>query len=377
MSVYDSQNVTIEENEIYNAYGIGGGPACGIMVYLSDNASLLHNILGHNSENGITVSNSMTGEVIGNTIYDSEYNGLSMIFASGWTISHNVIYDNGGPGIAMNAPTSDNLIYYNDIGWSGEFLVLDNGVGCDWNYTTIGNWYSDYSGTGTYSIPGSASEIDYYPSVSLYCGVTVPSEYEVGTTGNTMTWNSSALNPGTYELLIDSEPQGPVVWDGDAIVADVDGLPAGVYNVTLVTFHVSGHWLANQSVLTVVDTMAPAWTVTPEDQTVDYNVALTYQLQASDPSGIESWAVNNTVRFAISSSGLLTNATALEPGIYYVEVTVTDTESNSVTVTVMITVNEHVPPSPPFDPAMALALGGVGVGIVIILIVFVVKKKGT
>ena len=375
--VYDAQNVTIEENEIYNAYGIGGGPACGIFVQQSDDSSLVNNILGKNSENGITIYSSEDGEVIGNTIFDSEVYGLVMGETSGWNISHNVIYDNGGPGIYMQGPTVDNLIYYNDIGWSGEFLVVDNGMGNYWNYSTIGNWYSDYNGTGTYTISGTASEVDYHPSVSLYCGVTEHSEYEVGTTGNTMTWNSSALNPGTYELLIDSEPQGPVVWDGGAIAADVDGLAVGEYNVTLVTFHVSGHWLSNQSMLTVVDTMAPAWTVTPQDQTLDHNVALSYQLQASDPSGIDSWAVNDTASFAISSSGLLTNATALEPGVYYVEVTVTDTESHSVTVTIMITVNEPVPPVQPLDPALMLAVGGVGVGVVIILIVFVVKKKGT
>ena len=387
MWIYMSHNATISANEIYNADGLGSsGSACGIFVQQSDDSSLVNNILGKNSENGITIYTSDYGEVIGNTIFDSEVFGLVMGETSGWNISHNVIYDNGGPGIYMQEPTPriymqeptvDNLIYYNDIGWSGEFLVVDNGIGNHWNYSTIGNWYSDYNGTGTYTIPGYYSEVDYYPSMSLYCGVTTPTEYEAGTTGNTMTWNSSALNPGTYELLIDGVSQGHETWDGNDIAADVDELPVGVYNVTLIVYHVSGHWLANQSVLTVVDTTAPTWTVTPQDQTLDYNVALSYQLQASDPSGIDSWAVNDTASFAISSSGLLTNATALEPGVYYVEVTVTDTESHSVTVTIMITVNEPVPPVQPLDPALMLAVGGVGVGVVIILIVFVVKKKGT
>jgi len=378
IQVYISHNATIEENEIYNADNIdGGGPACGILVQLTDNASLIHNILGHNSDNGITIENSQDGKVIGNTIYDSEYNGLDMIFVAGWDISYNVIYDCGGPGIVMNAPSADNLIYYNDIGWSGEFLVLDNGVGCDWNYTTIGNWYSDYTGTGTYTITGSASEIDYYPSVSLYCGVTVPSEYEAGTTGNTMIWNSSALNPGTYELLIDSEPQGPVDWDGGPIAADVDGLPVGVYNVTLVVFHVSGHWLSNQSTLTVVDALGPIWSTAPVDQVLEYDEPLSYQLEATDPSGISSWSVNNTISFAISGDGLITNATTLAPGVYYLEITVTDGNSNSISTTIMITVNEPVPLTPPLDPAIMLAIGGIGVGVVIIVIVIVFKKKGT
>jgi hypothetical protein len=220
-----------------------------------------------------------------------------------------------------------------------------------------------------------AGEIDFYPSMSLYCGLTTPGEYEAGTIGNTMNWNSSALNPGGYELLINGTSQGLETWDGNAIAADVDGLPVGVYNVTLIVYHVSGHWLSNQSILTVIDTMAPTWTLAPEDQTLEYNEALSYQLQATDGSGIASWAVNDTVNFAISSGGLLTNATALAPGVYYVEITVTDVYSHSVSVTLMITVNE---PSPPFDPAMiALAVGGAGVVVLVIVGVIVFKKKQT
>ncbi len=374
--VYNSPNATIEENEIYNAYALGSGPpACGILVEASDDTSLLYNVLGHNSENGITIISSSGGEVTGNTIFDSEYFGMFLGEASDWVITYNVIYDNGGPGIYMDVPTMDNLLYYNDIGWSGEVLVVDEGFGNYWNYSTIGNWYSDYDGTGTYTIYGASAEVDYYPSMSLYCGVTTPSQYEVGTTGNAMTWNSSALNPASYELLIDGVSQGHVDWDGGEIAADVDGLPVGVYNVTLIVYHVSGHFLANQSTLTVVDTAGPVWTFTPADQTLEYGEPLSYQLQASDPSGIASWAVNDTANFAISGTGLLTNATTLAPGVYYIEITVTDAYSNSISVTIMITVNE---PAPPFDPTvLMLAAGGIGAAAVLILLVYGYKRKGT
>jgi parallel beta-helix repeat protein len=376
MWIYMSHNATVEENEIYNSYGNEVGPLCGIFVEWSNDTSLLNNVLGDNAEMGVSLLNSHDGEIIGNTIFESYVLGLYVIIASGWDISHNVIYDCGDPGIILETTSHDNLVYYNDIGWCGGIQVGDGGTDNSWNYTGVGNWYSDYSGTGPYSIDGPAGAVDYYPSVSLYCGVTTPSQYEAGTTGNTMTWNSSALNPGTYELLINGTSQGHVDWDGNSIAADVDGLPVGVYNVTLIVYHVSGHWLANQSILTVVDTMAPTWTLAPEDQTLEYNEALSYQLQATDGSGIASWAVNDTTNFAISGSGLLTNATFLEPGVYYVEITVTDVYSHSVSVTLMITVNEPVPP--PFDPTMVvLAIGGAGAVVLVIIGVIVFKKKKT
>jgi len=375
MWIYMSHNATIEENEIYNSYGYESGPLCGVFVEWSNETSLVDNVIGYNAEMGITLLNSHDGEMIGNTIFESYSLGLYFIVASGWDISHNVIYDCGDPGIIFESPSHDNLIYYNDFGWCGSFQAGDAGTDNSWNYTGVGNWYSDYSGTGTYLIDGPAGAVDYYPSVSLYCGVTTPSEYEAGTTGNTMSWNSSALNPGNYELLINGTSQGLQTWDGSAIAADVDGLPVGVYNVTLIVYHVSGHWLADQSILTVVDTMAPTWTLTPVDQTLEYNEPLSYQLQASDPSGIASWAVNDTTNFAISSSGLLTNASALAPGVYYVEITVTDVYSHSLTVTLMITVNE---PAPPFDPTMVvLAVGGAGLVVLVIIGITVLKKKQT
>ncbi|MGY5872755.1 MAG: right-handed parallel beta-helix repeat-containing protein [Candidatus Thorarchaeota archaeon] len=374
IDVYMSHNASILANEIYNSDGLGVAPGCGIVVEYSNDTQLLDNILDHNSENGIRIYQSHHGELHANRISDSELYGIHMIAATEWYISHNIIYDNGGPGILLDE-TLDNYLWYNDIGWSGEFLVVDNGVN-QWNYTGVGNWYSDYGGTGVYNFT-SGPGTDFYPSTSLVLGTTTPLEYEVGTIGNTMTWAASALNPGPYELLIDGVSQGFETWNGDTIAADVDGLPVGVYNVTLIAYHLSGHWLANQSTLTVVDTEGPVLSVTPVDQTLEYNEALSYQIEASDPSGIDSWAVNDTTNFAISATGLLTNATTLAPGIYYVEITVTDAFSHSTSVTMMITVNELVPPVQPLDPTIMLAIGGAGVGVVIILIVFVLKKKGT
>ena len=384
MYIYDSLNTTIEENEIYNSYGLGSGSIeCGIFVEEGNYASLLHNTLGNNSENGITVYAAGNGEIIGNTIFESDVFGILLTEASDWEIFHNVIFDCGGPGIYMDVPTDDNLLYSNDIGWCSGSIVVDEGFGNYWNYTNIGNWYSDYNGTGTYTISGASAEVDYYPSMSLYCGTATPSQYEVGTTGNTMTWSSSALNPGSYELLIDGVSQGLVVWDGGPVVVNVDGLSVGEYNVTLIVYHISGHWVASPSVLTVVDTEAPTWTVTPDDQVLDYNEPLSYQLEASDPSGIASWAVNDTTTFAISASGLLTNVTSLESGIYYVQITVTDVYTNAVSVTIMITVNNPTTTttttsSTPSNPTvLILAVGGAGATVVVVLVILLYKKKSS
>jgi len=344
IEVLESHNVTIEENEIYHSYGTASF-AGGISMNQSNNATIIHNILGHNSDNGLYIINCQDGKVIGNTIFDSEIDGLYVTFAAGWNISHNVIYDDGGSGINMVPPTDNNVIYYNDIGWSVGFLVADNGAGNNfWNYSTTGNWYSDFPGTGTYAVPGIAVEIDYYPSRSLYCGETTPSEYEVGTTGNTMIWDSSALNPETYELLIDDVSQGHEIWDGSSISADVDGLPVGVYNVTLVVYHVSGHWLSNQSTLSVVDTEGPVWGIIPANQHLEYGTPLAYQIDATDPSAIDEYWLTGDVGFEIDSSGFITNTALLEVGLYEIIVHANDTFGFEIAEDLSIYVTDTITP---------------------------------
>ena len=215
-----------------------------------------------------------------------------------------------------------------ELSTTAEYLASDSGGGNHWNYTNIGNWYSDYDGTGTYAIPGIASCIDHYPSRSLYCGVTNPGSYEAGTIGNTMFWNSSALNPWKYEVLVDDGLHSTVTWDGENIDAVVDGLAVGVYNVTLVVYHVSGHWLSNSSTLTVTDTTIPTWDVDPTDQYLEFGASLSYDIDASDPSGVDDWWLTGDSGFAIDGSGVVTNTTPLAVGVYELTVNINDTLNN-------------------------------------------------
>ncbi|MDF1541001.1 MAG: NosD domain-containing protein, partial [Candidatus Thorarchaeota archaeon] len=92
--------------------------------------------------------------ITGNTIYDSEMSGLYANLCSFWTVFDNIIYDNGAPGIYLDSGVDNFTLYQNDIGWSREFLAYDAGEDNAWNYTDIGNWYSDYDLEGVYDIIG-------------------------------------------------------------------------------------------------------------------------------------------------------------------------------------------------------------------------------
>ncbi len=130
----------------------------------------------------------------------------------------------------------------------------------------------------------------------------------------------------------------------------------------------------------IVDTTAPTWDPEPADKVLIFGEALSYQLAATDLSCIADWTINDTTNFNIAD-GLLTNATMLAVGGYYLNVTVTDNEGNSVSTTFIIAVLELPsgsttgPGQPtPVDGSILVIAALVGV-IAILMIVIVFQRK--
>ena len=85
-----------------------------------------------------------------------------------------------------------------------------------------------------------------------------------------------------------------------------------------------------KSVNFTVDTTAPVFDEEPANQTLSYNTALNYNLNASDSLvGLSSFAVNNTINFKINASGDLENATRLGAALYNINITINDSLDNS------------------------------------------------
>jgi len=95
--------------------------------------------------------------------------------------------------------------------------------------------------------------------------------------------------------------------------------------------------------VTAQDTQPPEWDEALINQIIEYGYALSYDIDASDYSGLDTWSVNDT-RFQIESSGILSNATVLSLGTYTLEVSVNDTIGNLLTGVVTVTVQDTTPP---------------------------------
>ena len=108
----------------------------------------------------------------------------------------------------------------------------------------------------------------------------------------------------------------------------------------------------------------PQWNITIENQTLNYGDSLSYAIGATDVSELDAFWVNSTL-FAFDEQGTLTNITALESGIYWIEIGVNDTLGHTATTTLKITVNEATAPpddggdGQPIDPTMIFVIAGV------------------
>ncbi|MFX0055516.1 MAG: nitrous oxide reductase family maturation protein NosD [Candidatus Hermodarchaeota archaeon] len=113
------------------------------------------------------------------------------------------------------------------------------------------------------------------------------------------------------------------------------------------------------------DTTSPSWVIASLTETLEFGEPFSKQMSAWDESNIENYWISDTVNFAIDESGLITNATILDVGVYSLEVRAYDPFANYCSATLIITVTPARTAPPSLEPLFAVALAaGVGIGIV-------------
>ncbi|MFX1269369.1 MAG: rhodanese-like domain-containing protein, partial [Promethearchaeota archaeon] len=157
-------------------------------------------------------------------------------------------------------------------------------------------------------------------------------------------------------------------WLNDTIYFDIDGngvitnnslVPIGEYWVEVNVNDTYGNTLTDSFKVTVQDTKSPSWVVPPSDKTMEFGDSFNYDLDASDPSNIDMWWLNETTFFNINNAGLITNNGPVPIGEYWLEVNVNDTLGNKLTGTFKVTVEDTTSPSWVQDPSdKTMELGG-------------------
>lgn len=363
-SVLDSR---IEGNEIFNNTHYG--------IYAYGNRITIHgNKVYDHPEWGIAVIMASNDTVTENIVHNNAY-GI-FVYSIGTNVTDNIVFDNNW-GIQLYG-AGNCLLFGNDIGWNIVNAQANfSGSTNAWfdSVTETGNHWSDYSGSGLYGITNGTHVVlqDMFPSISLSLTQADPISFEILETENTMVWEAYALNPSHYEVFVDSESVLVETWDGNDIEFLADGLSHGLHTIEVEVYHISGHSTGNSTTADVEDLTPPSDIEGLSHIEITVGDAVSVQYSSDDPSGLGTWAVNDTTNFAIDASGHLTSLTDLVVGEYVVQISVSDTFGHITALDVTITVNAL----PGIPPAMLLVIGTGGGIAVLIVIIVILKKKGT
>ncbi len=194
----------------------------GIYIDSSGSSTVSNNTCNYNSK-GIDFMSSDSSTVSNNTC-NNNWVGIWFVYSDFCNITYNLLQENEIYGVYLVDNSYNNNIHHNTF-VDNHVEVLsqakDGGANNYWydTETLEGNYWDDWSGTGSYSIDGTAGAIDLYP-------LDEPTVY---------------LGPPVITNIIHS-PSSPTELDAIIINAIVTN-PHGVQSVTLHYRVNSGTWI--------------------------------------------------------------------------------------------------------------------------------------
>ena len=139
MNLFNNQNVTISFNDLYSNVEFG--------IFIS----------GGNQD--FIIKNNIVHDNIGPGIQLLDFDNI--IFNNNITMSSNLL-SNNQDGIWISPGNNNNFVFGNDLKDNQQANVRDDGA----NNFINNNYYTDWMGSGTYIIEGSANNQDFSPSSS-------------------------------------------------------------------------------------------------------------------------------------------------------------------------------------------------------------------
>jgi len=326
----------------------------GIALSFSDSNLLENNTCTSNANSGIWLSGSDSNNLTGNICADN-WRGIELVTSSsGNVITNNTCTDNTNIGLYIADGGDDNSIRWNIFDNPLQNTEDDRTGLPDHANIFDHNYYSDYNGgdadqdgvgDGPYTIPGDAGNTDSHP---LMYRPTQPSWVEP------LRYQLVDFNAYFYYDLNATAPAPLGTWwindtthfsiDNSGVVTNSTSLGEGTYWVRVTINNLYGVTLTGLFLVTVQPNAPPMWLELPSDQVCEYGDAFRYDLNATDPAGIDRWWINDTVHFVISGAGVITNATSLAIGVYGVAVWVNDTLGSTLNGNFTVTVQDTCPP---------------------------------
>ncbi|MHA2023376.1 MAG: right-handed parallel beta-helix repeat-containing protein [Candidatus Thorarchaeota archaeon] len=322
----------------------------GIYVYGSLDCMILNNTSNMNGRTGIAIGNSENSKLINNTAISNTDYGFGIDPGEGCVFVGNTIMNNGFGIIALSGTTS-NKVYGNIIGWNNIWNARDYGYGNSWDDgISIGNRWGDYTGSEIYYWI-SGGTVDHYP---LKADIVLPVidapidiEYELGTTGQYITWSPTDDHPDMYQIMRNGVVIDAGVWDGTDITHDVSGLVGGVYNYSLKVNDTCANFAFDDVLVTVPDTVVPI-IEGPDDFHYEYgttNHNIIWKVIEFNPHYFEVFRNETQIDSGQwNGSDIVISSDGLDLGTYNYTLTVSDASNNNASSTVMVSVEDTISP---------------------------------
>ena len=198
IQVLYSTDIMVRGNQIWKNIGLDAG-GDGIQLSNSQFLAVVNNQVTSNWKGGITCVNSSENQLIGNVISENSHNGINLLSSSDSNLitqnhlfkhdtnSRGAIYiensrnnnlvlnnltDNGCWAIQLKGSQGENTFYGNNFLHNsyrntkynpGALQISTPGTsnGNNWDNGSLGNYWSDYNGSGKYFI--NENNIDHYP----------------------------------------------------------------------------------------------------------------------------------------------------------------------------------------------------------------------
>ncbi|MEM4734325.1 MAG: NosD domain-containing protein [Candidatus Thorarchaeota archaeon] len=336
--------------------GTFANASVGIQVGFSTGCTLYELEATYNSLRGIYLESSESCCLSWNTVTNNSIDGIVLHASRLCKVFENTVTHNQRLGVYLWGNSSYNLLFVNVIGHNGLSNAHDNGTANSWDdCISKGNRWSDYSGSGSYSVPGSAGSVDRYP---LAYPETEPPiidhpddiQYEYGTSGNRIVWIIQEASPVRYVVYLDGEYlEYDDSWDGSPVIIDVDGLDPWTHNFTLVVYDEFGNWASDTVLVTVVDTTPPTIDH-PDDIQFEYGTSghrLTWTVYEATLKARYEIYLHESLFEEHDWTGLqiVIDLDDLDVGIHNFTLVVYDGSGNWASDTVFVTVVDTTPPT--------------------------------
>ncbi len=161
----------ILENLIYESF------MDGISFYQTDNCKLVNNTFVE-TKIGISLGTASDCTVANNTCIDNAEYGIKLYDAQNNDLMYNTLVSNNEYGIYLRDIASKNKIHHNvfiDNNVLGSSQAEDEGTSNIWynDDSNEGNYWDDWSGSGSYLIGGPANSEDLYPlnAIPVFTGL--------------------------------------------------------------------------------------------------------------------------------------------------------------------------------------------------------------